>query len=273
MDFDPPKSTPGDKEPTSKEEQAFFIHFMKNDNLGRIAHAHLAHVDRNGALCSEGQELAKLHSIAVDYPKTGEPAELTRSLIPSKYPHYMQKHGKDKYHSESILGILHDKIERIDLVRDKDPTPETLSLDSSLLIPEIEGYEVYLDEARNLLQEYNYKLWIIMDKYEISSEAQVLSGYIQDLQNNHKKDKGNADQEKLTHLVKKLTQSFTNVFWVGFPPEMRDKYKDVGALKKAFAWYKVTYSQEEEYSPLLSFAWLPYKALCELKRRSKQTVK
>lgn len=53
-----------------------FISFVKNDNLGQISNWLIAQADLKGADCSECEELAHLHSMAVDFPKTGVPAEL-----------------------------------------------------------------------------------------------------------------------------------------------------------------------------------------------------
>lgn len=54
-----------------------FINFVKNDNLGQISTWLLAHGDRSGPDCRECETLARLHSVAVDFPKTGQPAKLT----------------------------------------------------------------------------------------------------------------------------------------------------------------------------------------------------
>ena len=51
--------------------KAFFIGLMKYDNLGRIDIAHIALADKSvdSVFSNECIHLAKLHSIAVDYPK------------------------------------------------------------------------------------------------------------------------------------------------------------------------------------------------------------
>src|SRR3954468_8690297 len=68
---------------------------------------------------SLGIELAALHSKAVDYVKTGQPAEMPKRLRPRQWPHFMEKKFKPKsaiYHSEKILGQLYDKVESVDFV-------------------------------------------------------------------------------------------------------------------------------------------------------------
>jgi RNA-dependent RNA polymerase len=57
-----------------------------------------------------------LHSKAVDYVKTGEPAQMPKRLRPGKWPHFMEKRHKPKdaqYHSKKILGQLYDKVETV----------------------------------------------------------------------------------------------------------------------------------------------------------------
>lgn len=64
------------------------------------------------AACSQCIELAKLHSIAVDYPKSGVPAIIPRELvIPSSKPrpHWREKKG-ESYHCSSTVGKLYDEI-------------------------------------------------------------------------------------------------------------------------------------------------------------------
>lgn len=50
------------------------MNFIQNDNLGQISTWLLAHADRDGADCDACERLAELHSVAVDFPKTGRPA-------------------------------------------------------------------------------------------------------------------------------------------------------------------------------------------------------
>lgn len=58
----------------------FFLNYIRNDNLGVIANAHLVFADlsEDGARCKECLQLAALHSKAVDFPKTGVPAEVPK---------------------------------------------------------------------------------------------------------------------------------------------------------------------------------------------------
>ncbi|KAN0073538.1 RNA dependent RNA polymerase domain containing protein [Elaphomyces granulatus] len=65
----------------------FFITFMRQDQLGRIATTHKVLADQNmdGTMSTDCLTLAELHSTAVDFSKTGQPVDLRR--IP-KCPRY-----------------------------------------------------------------------------------------------------------------------------------------------------------------------------------------
>ncbi|KAI1106006.1 RdRP-domain-containing protein [Jackrogersella minutella] len=95
---------------------SFFVQYMKNDALSTIAHAHLAKCDAlfDGPQDPQCIELARLHSNAVDYPKTGREAHLKPSLRPKIYPHFMEKKSKQTYHSNKILGRLYDQVAKVD---------------------------------------------------------------------------------------------------------------------------------------------------------------
>lgn len=56
--------------------QEHFVNFINNNRLGQISTWLLAQADLKGADCRECEELARLHSVAVDFPKTGQSAEL-----------------------------------------------------------------------------------------------------------------------------------------------------------------------------------------------------
>lgn len=73
--------------PCGQEITDFFLNYIRNDNLGVIANAHLVWADSSeeGATCQECLQLAALFSKAVDFPKSGVPA-----VVPdvSKKPGY-----------------------------------------------------------------------------------------------------------------------------------------------------------------------------------------
>ncbi|KAF6265361.1 RNA dependent RNA polymerase-domain-containing protein [Scenedesmus sp. NREL 46B-D3] len=68
---------------TAEHLQQHFVNFVKNDNLGPISTWLLAQADALGPASLPCQQLAALHSTAVDFPKTGKPAELDFNLVRS----------------------------------------------------------------------------------------------------------------------------------------------------------------------------------------------
>ncbi|UZP37681.1 hypothetical protein NXS19_005497 [Fusarium pseudograminearum] len=87
----------------------FFVKYLKNDKLPLIAMSHRAFADELGPKSSSKcLELAELHSKAVDYPKTGNPAVLRQDQQPRKWPHWMEK--RYSYHSRKALGVIYDKV-------------------------------------------------------------------------------------------------------------------------------------------------------------------
>ena len=84
----------------------FIAEYIGSSNLGVIANAHLAHADASskGIFTEKCLSLAKLHSDAVDFPKTGAPTSIPPELRPYSYPHYMMKHDKPSYLSNHVIA-------------------------------------------------------------------------------------------------------------------------------------------------------------------------
>jgi hypothetical protein len=90
-----------------------FINHAMNDNLGQIAMMWIDYAARKGADCKECLQLAGLHSIAVDFPKSGKPATIPRSLfIPRDIPraHWREKKGFPSYNCTGPIGRMYDQI-------------------------------------------------------------------------------------------------------------------------------------------------------------------
>ena len=171
----------------------FFVTYMKNDTLPSIAQAHTANADylEDGvkdvkcvyigmvyvyliADCETGLKLANLHSMAVDYVKTGQPAYMSRDLKPLKWPHFMEKIGQQRqtYTSKKVLGQLYDQVERIDFV-----PAFTAPFDMRIL----QAYtldENILQNARDIKEEYDVHMRRIMAQQEIKTEFEVWSTFV-----------------------------------------------------------------------------------------------
>ncbi|KAM0676283.1 hypothetical protein GVAV_000246 [Gurleya vavrai] len=85
----------------------FYIKFIRENQLGLIANAHLAISDnlKNGVSEPESIRLARLFNLGVDFPKTGFLARLPYDLHPNMYPDFMEQ--GNSYESQKVLGKLY----------------------------------------------------------------------------------------------------------------------------------------------------------------------
>ena len=122
-----------------------------------------------------GLKLAALHSTAVDYVKSGQPATMSRDLVPRKWPHFMEKTHQPKsktYISGKILGKLYDQVEKIDFV-----PAFSLPFDKRIL----DAYQLQdnvLQDAALLKKQYDTAINRIMAQHEIRTEFEVWSTFV-----------------------------------------------------------------------------------------------
>lgn len=85
----------------------FFQKYLLQDNVGRVSIAHLVAADRRGIFHPTCMSIAAKCSTAVDFPKTGKPADLlTDDEKPYKYPDFLQNEHYPMYRSDRLLGDL-----------------------------------------------------------------------------------------------------------------------------------------------------------------------
>lgn len=263
---------------TMDDLQEFFVDYIQNDNLGQIANAHVVWADRshNKANSDQCLQLAELHSQAVDFPKTGVPARMNRELKPNYYPHFMVKPDKVMYKSRQVLGQLFDQVDVVFAREIRAESPDRPSvLDMSLIV---EGYRMHLVEARKWRDDYNFQLRAIMNKYGIKSEREAITGDVLKVSRRQRKKSLTDTRCQIRNEVRELTRRFRKAFGEQLNTESLDSSeKRKLRLRKASAWYYVTYSTEEMKSErknsttkwkgrsLISFPWILHEELCELK--------
>ncbi|KAF8177493.1 RNA dependent RNA polymerase-domain-containing protein [Mycena galopus ATCC 62051] len=91
--------------------RGFVVDFIRSDILGLVASDHMALADRFGPEHPDCLELAKLHSDAVDFPKSGVPVHLPPHLRPVRYPDFMGRDPDVSYPSARVLGMMYRMIE------------------------------------------------------------------------------------------------------------------------------------------------------------------
>lgn len=84
----------------------FLITYIKQDQVGSIATAHLAFADKFGIFSDICLKLARKFSTAVDFAKSGVSEHLEADERPQWYPDFMEKDHKPVYKSKKALGHL-----------------------------------------------------------------------------------------------------------------------------------------------------------------------
>ncbi|KAI9075013.1 hypothetical protein K1719_043063 [Acacia pycnantha] len=281
MDYTPAQSIQLDHDVMMEEIEEYFANYIVNDSLGIIANAHTVFADResNKAMAAPCIELAKLFSIAVDFPKTGVPAVIPRELYVKEYPDFMEKPDKPTYISMNVIGKLFREVKEIAPEDHYSPafTREMArrSYDPDM---EVDGFMDYVDDAFYHKSNYDFKLGNLMDYYGIKTEAEILSGNIMKMSKSFTKRR---DAEAITMAVRSLRKEARN--WFNSLGSAEDSEED-DVNAKASAWYYVTYhpsywgryDEDLNRAHFLSFAWCVYDKLVTIKkekasiRRSRQ---
>ncbi|KAK8000060.1 hypothetical protein PG990_012660 [Apiospora arundinis] len=152
----------------------FFVEYIKNDSLGAIAHAHVAMADRlpNGPKSEACIELAKLHSNAVDYVKTGRKAHLNAKLRPKYWPHFMGKPERKSYKSNKVLGKLYDLVAAVDF------TPKYDSAFDQRILRRYKLSDELLAKARRIKSQYDIAMRRVMNQREIPTEFEIWTTFV-----------------------------------------------------------------------------------------------
>ncbi|KAL4922233.1 RNA dependent RNA polymerase-domain-containing protein [Aspergillus aurantiobrunneus] len=275
MNYTSKKAYDLDHDVTMDEITSFFVTYIKNDCLPTIAHAHLAWGDylEDGVNEAKCIQLAQLHSDAVDYNKTGNPAAMTRALRPRKWPHFMEKNKPEhcRYHSEKVLGQLYDAVERIDFV----PNLE-INFDKRILDSQVEVPDDLHEFARELKDEYDTAIRRIMAQHEIKTEFEVWSTFVLSHSNMSKDYKFHEDMGAISSA---LLEDFRNrayekvegrTFEALYPLAVamyRITHKDMAAAlekHRAENLFNSMPAPKIEQLPLISFPWIFPKVLGQI---------
>ncbi|XP_033739419.1 uncharacterized protein LOC117326802 [Pecten maximus] len=254
----------------------FISEYIRNDQLGVIANAHVVHADLKNIFCPECITLSKKHSDAVDFPKTGVVPEMTADLRCEKYPDFMMKSDKPRYTSNGVLGKLYRQCRSLEQAHnrtyDLDLLQSATVVDTTLRYP---GYETYLDSARLSYDMYNEKILQLMSLYGIETEAEIVTGIIQKL----KKKRGYLQNEKyevgkiIQGKMSVIRQKVRNDFFEEFGGEEEGKSLSSGNrnkfLAKTSAWYVVAYDVRFQSvttgKRFVSFPWIMSEFLSDIK--------
>ncbi|GFS81565.1 RNA-dependent RNA polymerase 1 [Nephila pilipes] len=242
----------------------FLVKYIKNDQVGAIANAHLAHADSKGIFSAKCIAIAKKFSVAVDYAKTGVSRHLEPSERPEEFPDFMEKNYKETYNSKKALGkmfrVAHDYESENE---DASIVYQDIKVDSDLEYP---GWEQYKEDAIKSRNKFNALLKTILRNYGIQHEAEVFSGAFTNLHCRFHERKDRDEIEKVVvRCIKRLSKSMNEEFLEEFKNSFDAKKFDDRILKKASAWYIVTY--RDSNAKFLSFPWTVSKFLANIKLR------
>jgi RNA-dependent RNA polymerase len=238
-----PEALPLSDDERSKTLLSHFINHAKSDNLGQISMMWQDYAASNGAGCDECIRLAALHSVAVDFPKTGVPAEIPRGLmIPRTQPraHWREKKGTQSYQCTSVIGKLYDEAtgqidtevrnaasiavagRRIDKYGQLISTAEGKWIGNYLqkiygpFIPHQLGSMVDDEWLQRFANEqrfaYDRACVTMMNRYKISSEGELFTGCIRKFHKFHKK-RQHEFSEAVRHECRELRKEHRSNFF------------------------------------------------------------
>ncbi|KAH6930134.1 hypothetical protein HPB50_010396 [Hyalomma asiaticum] len=273
MNFSDRNPEPDKEEITIEDMIQFMCNYIKNDSIGILSNAHLAWADqeREGIHSQKCLSIAEKISICLDFAKNGKIAYLKRDERPHLYPDFMEKGShKTTYRSDRALGVLYRTCRSLEAAvgnlghRHVDP-----GRCRALAVP---GWEDYRESALQALAEYNANLLRILNQYGIGSEGEVMACMVNTFDTYH-----NAQSDKLNmeDLVEKMTTFLTvttrDIFYAdclkerhSSPTSDHEEFRK-RTLRRASAWYMVTYESSTENS-FFSFPWCIADVLIEILR-------
>lgn len=115
--------------------------------------------------------MAALHSKAVDFVKTGDPAILTKDLRARRWPHFMER-DRNSYHSGSALGQIYDRVGQVEF----SPSYEN-NFDQRILNKFCMNDDM-LKRVRQIKTQYDTAIRRLMAQREIQTEFEIWTGFV-----------------------------------------------------------------------------------------------
>ncbi|XP_076323276.1 uncharacterized protein LOC143232092 [Tachypleus tridentatus] len=284
MDFPSNDAKEIDKPVEVADMLEYFTDYVNKDSgIGRVAHAHLVWADyeEKGIFSKKCLLLAKDHAQNIDFAKSGifEPSD--PSSFPLQYPDFMDKlDHKNSYLSKRALGYLYRNCKRVQFATDTVNEKLECDPDSYLIYP---GWEEYLESAKEALEKYSYNLRTVVKMFGVESEGELVSMSITCLskhlaERNELKNVAVVLENQIKHVFKSLNKEFYREFCDDSKTKTSDNCllleREDKILRKASAWYKVTFEQNKNNVDKTIFYGLPWVVadlLVDI--RKKQTAK
>ncbi|KAI4336114.1 hypothetical protein L6164_014683 [Bauhinia variegata] len=255
-----------DHDVTLEEIQQFFVDYMINDTLGAISTAHLVLADREPekARSRKCLELAELHSMAVDFAKTGAPAEMPRTLKPRAYPDFMERMDKAMYTSTSVLGKLYRAVIESNLqMRSRFEWSEDVAAAAYDYDLEVDGFEAFIEIAKSHKEMYVEKMVSLMKFYGAKTEDEMMTGNLRNRDTYLQRDNRRYGdmKDRIVLSVKNLQNEAKEWFETSCQQQQHQR------LQMASAWYHVSYHPRfySKSFSCLSFPWILGDILLQIK--------
>uniref|UniRef100_A0A915BR60 RNA-directed RNA polymerase n=1 Tax=Parascaris univalens TaxID=6257 RepID=A0A915BR60_PARUN len=291
MHFPKPIASDYDTPPTAEDMIDFFLKYLSQDSIGRMSNAHLIMSDRLGLFHEICDGIARKCSIAVDFPKSGQPAEPLSSFEQSDIiPDFMQKSFRPSYRSHRLVGQLYRKVKKVEnIVELAQMIPFMDTFDPQLYDESLfDTHPSLIRNSIHLRNQYNAKVQQLMDEYGITDEASVVSGHsvtIKRITDMEKEDYSYYHSDRIVEMrYSRIYESFRREFFLEFGKESDfitvDAFGQRGIrwnsalITKAKVWYAVCYGKRAMCpSKFRSFPWIVWDLLLIVKRRILITLK
>ncbi|CAK5059197.1 unnamed protein product [Meloidogyne enterolobii] len=242
----------------------FFVDYIKQDSIGRIANAFLVNSDLYGIKSEICMRIAAKHMEAVDFPKTGVPPQsLTKNWEPEKppgengepgqpampperaerSPDFMEKNNEPMYISSRLNGQLYRRAKEIDdilTIATQDEEMANIELDPLITYPGCDD-PAMLDLAQQHYESYSANIQNVLDCYGIKAEGELFSGHFASLRNRlSDKDSDdmsfynttNAIEQQLFSIFSRFRRQF---FETSFNNNPAYRYEDVTVPVHSYA--------------------------------------
>jgi RNA-dependent RNA polymerase len=198
--------------------------------------------------------------MAVDFAKTGAPAEMPRALRPREYPDFMERWEKPMYISNGVLGKLYraaaSRMESSHAL--SSSVQSNPAFDSDLEVP---GFEVFLERAEEYYDLYAEKLTTLMTYYGAAHEEEILTGNIRNKLMYLKRDNKRYFEmkDRIIDSVAGLHKELLGLF----KSDPKEEWS-----RMASVWYHVTYHPDHRRlgkKQFWSFPWIICDELLKIK--------